>query len=138
MLISFGLFLLNAFDPRIESHRQINLDGVSNFFHKVQIINKNVVLFKSIEICDTTVCSDFSSLIVQNIKEKVLLQNTKTEQETTQIFLKNMSICDKTIKQLKKATRGQSENELWHQIRLGRLTASNHHNIYTKMNSVLK
>ena len=55
-----------------------------------------------------------------------------------QIFLKNMNISDKTIQQLEKATRGQSENELWRQIRLGRLTASNHHNIYTKMNSVLK
>ena len=69
---------LSAFDPRIESHRQISSDDVSNFLHKVQIINKNAVLFKSIETCDTTVCSDFSSLIVQNIKEKVLLQNTKT------------------------------------------------------------
>ena len=121
---------LTAFDPRIESHRQISSDDVSNFFDKVQIINKNAVLFKSIEICDTTVCSDFSSLIVQNIKEKVLLQNTKTEQETTQIFPKNMSVSDKTIQLLEKATRGQSENELWRQIHLGRLTASNHYNIY--------
>ena len=77
---------LSTFDPRIESHRQINSD-VSNFFHKVQIINENAVLFKSIETCDTTVCSDSSSLIVQDIKEKVLLQNTKTEQEIMQIFL---------------------------------------------------
>ena len=91
-------------------------------------------LFKSIETSDTTVCSDFSSLIVQNIKERVLLQNTTTEQETTQIFLKNMSISDKTIQQLEKATKGQSENELWCEIHHGRLTASNHHNIYTKMN----
>ena len=51
---------------------------------------KKKKLFKSIETCDTTVCSDFSSLIVENIKEKVLLQNTKTEQETTQIFLKKI------------------------------------------------
>ena len=33
-----------------------------------------------------------------------------------------MSISDKTIQQLQKAAREQSENELWHQIRLGRLT----------------
>ena len=63
---------LSAFDPKIESHRQFISDDVSNFSHKIQIINKNAVLFKSIETCDTTVCSDFSSLIVQNIKEKVL------------------------------------------------------------------
>ena len=64
---------LSVFDPRIESNRQINSDDVSNFFHKVQIINENTALFKSIETCDTTVCSGFSSLIVQNIKELVPL-----------------------------------------------------------------
>ena len=46
---------LSAFDPRIKIHRQINSDDVLNFFHNVQIINKNAVLFKSIETCDTTV-----------------------------------------------------------------------------------
>ena len=54
----------SAFSPRIESHRQISSDDVSNLFHKIQIINKNEILFKSIETCDTTICSDFSSLIV--------------------------------------------------------------------------
>ena len=49
-----------------------------------------------------------------------------------------MSISDKIIQQLKKATKEQLENELWRQIRLGRLIVSNPHNIYTKMNSVLK
>ena len=49
-----------------------------------------------------------------------------------------MSISDKIIQQLEKATKEQSENELWRQIRLGRLIVSNPHNIYTKMNSVLK
>ena len=97
-----------AFDPRIESHRQINSGGVSNFFHRVQIINKNAVLFKSIETCDTTVCSDFSSLIIQNEKEKVLSQNIKTEQEKTQAFPKNMSMSGITIEQVEKNTRGQN------------------------------
>ena len=49
-----------------------------------------------------------------------------------------MSISYKTIQQLKKATRGKSGNELWHQIHLGRLTASNHHDIFTNMNSLVK
>ena len=78
---------LSTFDPRTESHKQINSDDVSNFFCKIQISNKNAVLFKSIESCDTTVCSGFSSLIVQNIKEKVPLHNTKTGQVVMQIFL---------------------------------------------------
>ena len=68
---------LSVFYLRIESHRQIYSHNVSNFFYNVQIINKNAVLFESIKTCDTIICSDFSSLIIQNIKEKVLLQNIK-------------------------------------------------------------
>ena len=83
---------LSVFDLRIESHRQIYSHNVSNFFHNVQIINKNAVLLESIKTCDTIICSDFSSLIIQNIKE----------------------------------------------IHLGRLTASNHHDIFTNMNSLVK
>ena len=49
-----------------------------------------------------------------------------------------MSISDKTIQQLGKATRGQSENKFLGQIRFGRLTALNQHNTYTKTNSVIK
>ena len=49
-----------------------------------------------------------------------------------------MNISDKTIQQLEKATRGQSENELLGQICFGRLTASDQHNTYTKMNFVIK
>ena len=37
---------VSAFDPRIESHRQINSDDASNFFLKVQIINKNAVFME--------------------------------------------------------------------------------------------
>lgn len=38
----------------------------------------------------------FFQLNFQNIKGKALLQNTKTEQEATEIFLKNRSVSDKT------------------------------------------
>ena len=57
-----------------------------------QIKNENAALFNTTETCGRTVCSDFSSLIIQNIQEKVLLQITETEQETTHTFLKNPRI----------------------------------------------
>ena len=75
---------LSTFDSRIERHRQIN----SNFFHETQIKNKNAVLFNRIETCDTTVCSDFSSLIIHNIQEKVRLQITKQNRRQPMHFLK--------------------------------------------------
>ena len=35
-------------------------------------------------------------------------------------------------------TRGQSDNDLWRAVRKGYLTASKHHDIFTKLNRVIK
>ena len=42
------------------------------------------------------------------------------------------------IANIEKATRGQSRELLWFKVSSGRLTASKHHDIYTKANSVSK
>ena len=70
---------LNSFDPRIESQRQINSDNILHFFINIQLINETVVLFKSIETLSTKVVADFSRIIVDNMKEKILTQSPTTE-----------------------------------------------------------
>ena len=138
---------LQEFDPRAEHHRDINTENLSNFIRKVQVIKKDAVLFKSIETMSNTVISDHSGLLIENLKEKALLNaptaqkttDTATiEQETTEAFVRSLCATDIQIKNLEYATRNQSKQDLWHQARKGRLTASNHHTIYTKMNSVVK
>ena len=69
---------LNSFDPRIESQRQI-LIIFYFFFINIQLINETVVLFKSIETLSTKVVADFSRIIVDNMKEKILTQSPTTE-----------------------------------------------------------
>ena len=75
---------LNSFDPRIESQRQINSDNISHFFINIQLINETVVLFKSIESLSTKVVADFSRIIVDNMKEKIITQSPTTELEATE------------------------------------------------------
>ena len=72
-------------EPRIESQRQINSD-ISHFFRKIQLVNESAALFKSIETLITKVVTDFSRILADNIKEKILTQSTETEQEATENF----------------------------------------------------
>ena len=41
------------------------------------------------------------------------------------------------VKRVKIETRGQSANDLWHQQRIGRVTASNFHTYHTKAQYIL-
>ena len=53
-------------------------------------------------------------------------------------FLKSLPLSKKSSEILEIKTRGQSDNDLWSAVRKGHLTASNHHDIFTKMNRVIK
>ena len=46
---------VNAFDPRIESHRAMTSDDVSRLIRNIQLINEDFVLFKSIESLSITI-----------------------------------------------------------------------------------
>ena len=58
----------------------------------------------------------------------------------TRIFLEKLLILstDKTIRYIEYSTREQSNSELWFNMRKGRLTASKHHDIYTKINTLAR
>ena len=46
---------------------------------------------------------------------------------TAQLFLKECQMTADQVKRVEIETRGQSTNDLWHQQRIGRVTASNFH-----------
>ena len=58
--------------------------------------------------------------------------------EKVSTFLKSLQISTEMASRLEIKTKGQSENELWKQARIGWLTASKHHEIYTKVNTIAK
>ena len=57
---------LNAFDRRIESHRAIT--SISELIRNIQLINEELVLFKSIESLSITSKENYKLTIVENIK----------------------------------------------------------------------
>ena len=56
---------------------------------------------------------------------------------TAPLFLKECQMTADQVKRVEIETRGQSTNDLWHQQRIGRVTASNFHTYHTKAQSIL-
>ena len=67
-----------------------------------------------------------------------MLQPNLSENEYTQKFIEACTVSSRTLNKIERATTEQSENELWFDLRLGHITASRHHEIFTKINTLLK
>ena len=61
----------------------------------------------------------------------------KPLEHTAPRFLKEYQMPTDQVKRVEIETRGQSSNDLWHQQRIGRVTASNFHTFHTKAQSIL-
>jgi hypothetical protein len=60
------------------------------------------------------------------------------EDELIRLFSEQLSLNDSSIKELEKVTRGQSCQRTWVEQRKGRITASNYHDDYLKVKTLLR
>ena len=75
---------------------------------------------------------------LKEIADKVLsITSSKEEYELASIFSQCLSFNDNSIKELEKTIRGQSVSRHWIKQRQGRITASNFHDVYTKVKTLL-
>ena len=100
--------------------------------------DENIFLFKSIESLGTTNHVNFESVLIKSMVNKEMLQPNLSESKYTQKFIEACTVSSETLKKVERATVEQSENQLWFDLRLGRITASRHHEIFTKTNTLLK
>ena len=54
------------------------------------------------------------------------------------MFSQKLSSSAENVVELEKATRSQAKSELWKNQRKGRITASNFHNVHTKVTTLLR
>ena len=74
----------------------------------MQLINKELVLFKSIESLSITSKENLKHALIENMKYKVLHQSKNTsEAELVQIFIQKLNLSAQVIANIEKATRGQ-------------------------------
>ena len=116
------LIELNKFDPRIETDRQISENNLSSFLESVQKLNKNAVIFKSIESLGVTNETNFTHMEMQSICAKTIPESENhDEQALIKLLMHNLCTNEQMIRNIEIATRGESTNKLWFDLRKGRI-----------------
>ena len=125
---------LNKFDPKITKHQDITGDRLSNLLFSLSKSNPNAVLFKSIEECAIPTKSNITVLGIAN---SISLENLNDNEKIAK-FLRCLCFSDNDVQAIEKMTRTQSKSPRWKKHRKGRLTASKHHDVFTKVNTLAK
>ena len=84
--------------------------------------------------CESTY---LSSNVIKQAERYVYNESTNIENNVNK-FTKTLLITKEQINNIYENTKEQSNTQLWHNLRKGRITASKFHNVYTKVNTVIK
>lgn len=66
------------------------------------------------------------------------LNNITSGHQTVEDFIDHQLLTENEVNLIEEKTVGQSSNSLWHDLRKGRITASNFYAVHTRMNSLKK
>ena len=79
------------------------------------------------------------NLNMTNIAGEVVVyhKNSSSDEKIT-FLLRKLCFTEKEIQNIEKITRGQLDPNAWKEHRKGRLTASKHHELYSKINTISK
>ena len=77
------------------------------------------------------------NLTLTNISDEVVVnkKNSSSNEKIT-LLLRKLCFMEKEIQNIEKSTWGQSDSNAWYEYRKGRLTASKHHKLYAKINTI--
>ena len=127
---------LQKFDPRRPAHCKKTDEDVSSLLQDLWRTNQSAVLFKSIEGTENASNATHDML---KIASKVISRcDDKTDEEKQREFYKELNITENEKRRIEISTRGQADSKAWVNARKGRITASVHHEVFTKMNSIAR
>ena len=127
---------LYKFDPRKPFHRRTTDQQYTGLLVSLNKTNPGAVLFKSVE--SLRIDPWASEFNIPDQARSIAEGNWASDDSMITSFLCNLAIGPVRQAQLEKATRGQTSNHKWRDARKGRITASQHHAVYTKVNAVVK
>ena len=131
-----SLTLKNHFDPRKPQDRQLTNERVSALINGVMKNIPSACVLYSIE---HTKDDGLPELLPQKALSFMSSEEMKGKplEHTAPLFLKECQMTTDQVRRVEIETRGQSKNDLWHQQRVGRVTASNFHTFHTKAQTIL-
>ena len=127
---------LSKFDPREKLQQTMTNDRLTLLLNRIHKSNPNAVLFKSIEGMSIDSVESRNLTVTSIANEVAIGCQDKHEQVAT--LLKKLCFSEKKCAAVERCTRNQSNSEEWFEHRKGRLTASKHHEYYTKINTIMK
>ena len=122
-------WLLNEYDPRQMHHRIVSDDSVTDFHRRLFCLSafpRKIMTFLE--------KSTHRILPMMYWKRFRITQLMKKCHTSCKVYQQHQG----TPMKWNGERGGKSDNDLWITARQGRLTASNHHDIFTKMNSVTR
>lgn len=133
--ISRNSEIKHSFDPRPEPDREISADDRTLFLDEVKRVLPNAVL----NISHAPSPSDDIPPSLVDIASLITDENPGASPQTIiAAFNNQLSFKDSQISELEKATRNQSQSITWASQREGRITASNFHDVFLKVNALLR
>ena len=131
-----SLKLKNQFDPRKPQDRQLTNERVSALVTSIMESIPSACVLYSIE---HTKDDGLPEPLPQKALTFIASDEMKGKplEHTAPLFLKDCQMTKDQVARVEVETRGQSTNELWHQQRVGRVTASNFHTFHTKAQTIL-
>lgn len=133
-----------AFSPSYES--QVNeLQNASNIRKKLYVAVKDFApesRFVELIECRQKRCKvapviELPRSIIE-MKDIFIWNNALSTKENIELFTKKLNLTEVEIKNIYNATKSQSDSSTWFTQRIGRLTASKFHRIYTRVNTIKK
>ena len=120
----------------LQSFRKLKDEDVSKFYNKLHDVNPQSAVLLCIHSEEET---DLEAFLLENIASKMdNISKDLTQDEHIAKFSESLPLSKKSSEILEIKTRGQSEKDSWSAVRKGHLTTSNHQDIFTKKNRVIK
>ena len=129
---------LKSFDPRRDGHQITDGHRISSFLSKYREINPKAVVYTAIPQSRGNIPDNRQVNLVDMAEIFVDNHEGLNEGQLVSLFLEQCRLSQIDCENIEKDTRLQSECEEWHRQRNGRLTASVFHDIYTKVNTMIK
>jgi len=121
------------YDPRNPIMRNQTAEATTSFFKKLETVQSKAVVLLTVPPSETSDCPPPITEIAEQVKSECSNENNAKMLET---LMEKLTFSDKQLDELEKATKDQSSSVMWKKQRVGRITASNFHDVHTKIKSI--
>ena len=121
------------YDPRMLSMQLQAPETTASFFSQLEVLQPKAVVLLTVPPSEDSDCPP----PIPEIADTVRLEcRGKNEADLLGHFMERLTFSEKQLDELEKATKEQASSVMWKKQRLGRITASNFHEVHAKVKAI--